>query len=88
MHLDSHLNSEAKQSMMEADYYTKTLQNSNQNVKPLGKRVLRAVLSVKPRQGTWFLNPRVNSIYLLVNYDNYGKSPGLMGKSTINGHFQ
>jgi len=27
-------------------------------------------------------------IYPLVNYHNYGKSPFLMGKSTINGHFQ
>ena len=26
--------------------------------------------------------------YPLVNYRNYGKSPFLMGKSTINGHFQ
>ena len=27
-------------------------------------------------------------LYPLVNYHNYGKSPFLMGKSTINGHFQ
>ena len=26
--------------------------------------------------------------YPLVNSHNYGKSPFLMGKSTINGHFQ
>jgi hypothetical protein len=29
-----------------------------------------------------------NSIYPLVIYHNYGNSPFLMGKSTINGHFQ
>jgi len=37
---------------------------------------------------SWGTSPKIGGFTRWQNKHNYGKSPFLMGKSTINGHFQ